>query len=67
MSSEVSLFGIYRSIFTWPQTTRNQAELLALNGRYDVTDHWIVQSNLYVRKFQQAHVDGAADADSLER
>src|SRR6516225_1042439 len=48
----------YRSIFTWPQTTRNQAELLALNGRYDVTDHWIVQSNLYVRKFQQAHVDG---------
>src|SRR6516164_4599803 len=50
----------YRSIFTWPQTTRNQAELLALNGRYDVTDHWIVQSNLYVRKFQQAHVDGNA-------
>src|SRR5262249_33900122 len=48
----------YRSIFTWPQTTRNQAELLALNGRYDVTDHWIVQSNLYVRKFQQAHVNG---------
>src|SRR6516225_8191182 len=48
----------YRSIFTWPQTTRNQAELLALNGRYDVTDHWIVQSNLYLRKFQQAHVDG---------
>jgi iron complex outermembrane receptor protein len=48
----------YRSIFTWPQTTTNQAQLLALNGRYDVTDHWIVQSNLYVRKFQQAHVDG---------
>src|SRR5262249_28214296 len=48
----------YQSIFTWPQTTRNQVQLLALNGRYDVTDHWIVQSNLYVRKFQQAHVDG---------
>jgi iron complex outermembrane receptor protein len=48
----------YRSIFTWPQTTRNQAQLLALNGHYAVADHWTVQSNLYVRKFQQAHVDG---------
>ena len=33
----------YRSIFTWPQTTKNQAELIALNGRYSVTDHWTVQ------------------------
>jgi iron complex outermembrane recepter protein len=48
----------YRSIFTWPQTTKNQAQLLALNGRYAITDHWTVQSNLYLRKFQQAHVDG---------
>ena len=48
----------YRAIFTWPQTTKNQAQLLALNGRYSVTDHWTVQSNLYYRKFQQAHVDG---------
>jgi len=47
----------YRSIFTWPQTTKNQAQLLALNGRYAVTDHWTVQSNLYVRKFQQARVE----------
>ncbi len=52
------LINDYRAIFTWPQTTRNQAQLLALNGRYAVTDHWTVQSNLYVRKFQQAHVDG---------
>jgi iron complex outermembrane recepter protein len=48
----------YRSIFTWPQTTNNAAELLALNGRYDVTDHWTVQSNLYYRRFHQEHVDG---------
>jgi iron complex outermembrane receptor protein len=48
----------YRSIFTWPQTTKNQAQLLALNGRYAITEHWTVQSNLYLRKFQQAHVDG---------
>jgi iron complex outermembrane receptor protein len=50
----------YRSIFTWPQTTKNQAELLALNGRNAVTDHWTVQSNLYYRRFHQAHVDGNA-------
>jgi iron complex outermembrane receptor protein len=48
----------YRAIYTWPQTTKNQAQLLAMNGRYSVSDHWTVQSNLYLRKFQQAHVDG---------
>src|ERR671936_1336211 len=48
----------YRAIFTWPQTTKNQAELIALNGRYSVTDHWTVQSNLYYRRFHQEHVDG---------
>src|SRR5215467_9534589 len=50
----------YRAIYTWPQTTRNQAELIALNGRYSVTDHWTVQSNLYYRRFDQQHVDGNA-------
>jgi iron complex outermembrane recepter protein len=50
----------YRSIFTWPQTTKNTAQLIAMNGRYSVSDHWTVQSNLYLRKFQQAHVDGNA-------
>jgi iron complex outermembrane receptor protein len=55
----------YRSIYTWPQTTQHSAQLLALNGRYAVTDHWTVQSNLYYRRFQQEHVDGN-DAD-IER
>ena len=50
----------YQSIYTWPQTTKNQAQLIAMNGRYSVSDHWTVQSNLYYRKFQQAHVDGNA-------
>jgi iron complex outermembrane recepter protein len=50
----------YRAIYTWPQTTKNQAELIALNGRYSVTDHWTVQSNLYYRRFNQEHVDGNA-------
>ena len=38
----------YRAIYTWPQTTKNQAQLLAMNGRYSVSDHWTVQSNLYL-------------------
>jgi iron complex outermembrane recepter protein len=54
----------YRAIYTWPQRTKNQAELVALNGRYSVTDHWTVQSNLYYRRFHQEHVDGnAADVE----
>src|SRR5499426_2671044 len=50
----------YRAIYTWPQTTKNEAALAALNGRYSVTDHWTVQSNLYYRRFNQQHVDGNA-------
>ena len=48
----------YKSIYTWPQTTLNQMGLVALNGNFEVSDAWSVQSNLYVRKFNQAHVDG---------
>src|SRR5262245_4786466 len=55
----------YRAIYTWPQTTKNQAALVALNGRYSVTDHWTVQSNLYYRRFNQQHVDG--NAAEIER
>src|SRR5215831_524461 len=50
----------YRAIYTWPQTTKNEAALVGLNGRYSVTDHWTVQSNLYYRRFNQEHVDGNA-------
>ncbi|HET9244589.1 MAG TPA: TonB-dependent receptor [Xanthobacteraceae bacterium] len=55
----------YRAIYTWPQTTKNEAALVALNGRYSVTDHWTVQSNLYYRRFNQEHVDG--NAAEIER
>src|SRR5262249_38379595 len=41
-------------------TPGNEAALVALNGRYAVTDHWTVQSNLYYRRFDQQHVDGNA-------
>src|SRR5262249_44597899 len=55
----------YRAIYTWPQTTKNQAELIALNGRYSVPDHGRVQSNLYYRRFDQQHAD--ANAAEVER
>lgn len=46
------------SVYTWPQTTNNDMGMLALNGRYDVTDTFQVQGNVYVRRFKQSHVDG---------
>ncbi|MFG1340119.1 TonB-dependent receptor [Xanthobacter autotrophicus] len=52
----------YNSVYTWPQTTQNDMGMLALNGRYDLSDTWQLQSNLYVRRFKQSHVDGN-DAD----
>ncbi len=51
-----------RAIYTWPQTTQNDVQLVALNGKLNVTPDWTLQSNLYVRNFQQRHVDGN-DAD----
>ena len=49
-----------RSVFTWPQRTRNQMGLLSLNGQHAVTDTFSVQGNSYVRQFDQRHVDGNA-------
>ena len=48
----------YKSIYTWPQTTKNQAQLIALNGRFSLTDDLTLQSNMYLRHFKQVHVDG---------
>ena len=47
-----------KAIYTWPQTTRNDMQLVALNGKWNATDHWTLQGNVYLRKFQQQHVDG---------
>ena len=54
-----------RAIFTNPQTTDNEMALLALNGRYAVSETWSLQGNVYGRGFTQAHVDG--NAAELER
>ena len=48
----------WTSIYTWPQTTQNQNMLAALNGKFMVAENWTLQSNVYVRSFRQAHVDG---------
>jgi iron complex outermembrane receptor protein len=48
----------WASIYTWPQTTQNQNLLGAINGKFVVAENWTLQSNVYVRKFKQSHVDG---------
>src|SRR5215813_14572868 len=47
----------FRSVFTTPQTTDNKMGLMALNGKYALTDIWSLQGNLYIRGFAQSHVD----------
>jgi iron complex outermembrane receptor protein len=55
----------WNSIYTTPQTTRNELAMVGVNGKYALTDTWSLQGNLYTRLFHQTHVDGN-DAD-IER
>jgi iron complex outermembrane receptor protein len=48
----------WSSIYTWPQTTKHENVLGAVNGRFDIGGDWTLQTNAYVRKFKQEHVDG---------
>jgi iron complex outermembrane recepter protein len=48
----------WSSIYTWPQTTKHENLLGAVNGRFDLGDNWTLQTNAYVRRFNQEHVDG---------
>jgi len=52
----------YRSVFTSPQSTDNQAGSLALTGRFPLNADWTINSNFYMRAFKQVHTDGN-DAD----
>ncbi|WP_372786591.1 TonB-dependent receptor [Phenylobacterium sp.] len=47
-----------RSVFTFPQTTRDRSGLLALNGAFKASDAWSLQGSAYGRSFRQDHVDG---------
>ena len=44
--------------YTFPQTTQHETALAALNGAFMVAENWTLQSNVYARKFRQAHLDG---------
>ena len=48
----------WSSVYTFPQTTLSETALAAMNGKFMVAENWTLQSNVYVRKFRQAHVDG---------
>ena len=48
----------WTSIYTTPQTTRNDMALIGVNGKYDLPDAWSISGNLYGRFFRQTHVDG---------
>ncbi|MBX9827249.1 MAG: TonB-dependent receptor [Xanthobacteraceae bacterium] len=52
----------YKSIYTWPQTTKNKLAFGAVNGKFDLGGPWSMQTGFYVRKFRQKHDDGN-DAD----
>jgi iron complex outermembrane receptor protein len=47
-----------RAIYTWPQTSHNASALISASGRWQVATNWSLSANLYVRRFDQAHVDG---------
>ena len=49
-----------RAVFTWPQTTHNAAVLVMLSARVEAVAGWTFDTNLYARRFDQAHVDGNA-------
>jgi iron complex outermembrane receptor protein len=47
----------WSSVFTWPQTTRNQLAFLAANGSYSPTDTLTLSGNAYFRGYWQHHLD----------
>jgi iron complex outermembrane recepter protein len=48
----------WSSVYTSPQTYKNQLAFLNATGSYRVSDTWTVKGNAYVRSFRQQHVDG---------
>ena len=48
----------WSSIYTVPQTTRNQLAFLTASAAWKPSDTWTYQAIAYYRHFSQAHVDG---------
>jgi iron complex outermembrane receptor protein len=55
-------FGLIRrnakSVFTFPQTTRNTIGSLALNAKSRLDENWQFEGSAYMRALTQRHVDG---------
>jgi len=47
-----------RSVYTFPQTTRNTIGSLALNGRTRLDSNWQLEASAYLRSLKQRHLDG---------
>jgi iron complex outermembrane recepter protein len=47
-----------KSVYTFPQTTRNTIGSLALNSKTRLDENWQVEASVYVRSLKQRHVDG---------
>src|SRR5581483_6013725 len=47
-----------KSIYTFPQTTRNTIGSLALSGKTRLADNWQLEASAYVRSLKQRHMDG---------
>jgi iron complex outermembrane receptor protein len=47
-----------RAVYTSPQTTRNDAALTSLSGKFTAPAGWSIQAGLYARRFDQRHLDG---------
>jgi iron complex outermembrane recepter protein len=48
----------WSSVYTSPQTYKNQLAFLNATGSYRLSDTWTVKGNAYIRSFRQQHVDG---------
>jgi len=47
-----------KSIYTFPQTTRNTIGSLALNGKTSLAGNWQLEASAYIRTLKQRHMDG---------
>jgi len=47
-----------KSVYTFPQTTRNTIGSLALNGKTRLDENWQLEGSAYIRSLIQRHVDG---------
>ncbi|WP_040577342.1 TonB-dependent receptor [Methylopila sp. M107] len=55
---EVLLNDRRRNVYTGDQINDNEMGMLAMQGNFDVTDKWSLQTNAYYRKFNRDGVDG---------